>query len=60
MTGPASAQVSTPTETRGRVQVSGTNTYFGGTSPFTDDDTFVVTGVATAAGEGVTFRPATN
>ncbi|MFD6683776.1 M48 family metalloprotease [Micromonospora parva] len=60
LTGPASAEVSTPTETRGQVQVSGTNTHFGGDSPFTDDDTFAVSGVVTADGEGVTFRPATN
>ncbi|MET8199327.1 M48 family metalloprotease [Micromonospora taraxaci] len=60
LTGPASAQVTTPPETRGRVQVSGTNTYFGGTSPFTDDDTLTVTGVATADGDNVTFRPAVN
>ncbi|GAB4104171.1 hypothetical protein GCM10028790_31900 [Micromonospora taraxaci] len=60
LTGPASAQVTTPPETRGRVQVSGTNTYFGGTSPFTDDDTLSVTGVATADGDNVTFRPAVN
>ncbi|WP_433125875.1 M48 family metalloprotease [Micromonospora sp. CA-240977] len=60
LTGPDSAEVSTPYESQGKVQVSGTNTYFGGTSPFTDDDTFTVTGVATAEGEGVAFRPAAN
>ncbi|MDG4805236.1 M48 family metalloprotease [Micromonospora sp. WMMD1120] len=57
LTGPSTARVSTPVETRGRVQVSGTNTYFGGSSPFTDDDTFTVTGVATAEGDTVSFQP---
>ncbi|MDG4840554.1 M48 family metalloprotease [Micromonospora sp. WMMD967] len=60
LTGPAAAQVTTPPETRGRVQVSGTNTYFGGTSPFTDEDALTVTGVATADGDNVAFRPSVN
>ncbi|WP_433310727.1 M48 family metalloprotease [Micromonospora sp. CA-269861] len=60
LTGPASAQVSTPYETQGRVQVSGTTTYFGTSSPFTDDDAFTVAGVATADGDTVAFRPAAN
>ncbi|MCX5121452.1 M48 family metalloprotease [Micromonospora sp. NBC_00362] len=58
LTGPASAQVSTPTETQGRVEASGTTTYFGGSSPFKDDNAFTVTGVATADGDDVSFRPA--
>ncbi|RAN95077.1 hypothetical protein GAR05_04614 [Micromonospora saelicesensis] len=58
LTGPASAQVSTPTETQGRVEASGTTTYFGGSSPFKDDNAFTVAGVATADGDNVTFRPA--
>ena len=58
LTGPATAQVSTPTETQGRVQASGTTTYFGATSPFKDDNAFTVTGVATADGDNVTFLPA--
>ncbi|SCF01641.1 M48 family metalloprotease [Micromonospora chokoriensis] len=60
LTGPASAQVTTPSETRGRVQVSGTTTYFGTSSPFTDDNALTVTGVATADGDAVTFRPASD
>ncbi|MET8359649.1 M48 family metalloprotease [Micromonospora sp. NPDC005171] len=60
LTGPASAQVSTPSETEGRVQVSGTTTYFGTSSPFTDEDTFTVAGIATADGDNVAFRPAAN
>ncbi|MET7376928.1 M48 family metalloprotease [Micromonospora arida] len=60
LTGPASARVSTPLETQGRVQVSGTTTYFGSSSPFTDDDALTVTGVATADGDDVTFRPSAN
>ncbi|MEU7587554.1 M48 family metalloprotease [Micromonospora sp. NPDC049230] len=60
LTGPASAQVTTPSETRGRVQVSGTTTYFGTASPFTDEDTITVSGVATADGDTVEFRPAAN
>ncbi|MEU7754679.1 M48 family metalloprotease [Micromonospora sp. NPDC049171] len=60
LTGPSSAQVTTPSETRGRVQVSGTSTYFGTNSPFTDEDTLTVAGVATADGDTVDFRPAAN
>ncbi|MGC5308855.1 M48 family metalloprotease [Micromonospora zamorensis] len=60
LTGPASAQVATPYETQGKVQVSGTNTYFGTSSPFTEEDAFTVAGVATADGDAVAFRPAAN
>ncbi|MEU4554748.1 M48 family metalloprotease [Micromonospora violae] len=60
LTGPSSAQVTTPYESQGRVQVSGTTTYFGTSSPFTDEDAFRVAGVATADGDGVAFRAATN
>ncbi|MEU8185226.1 M48 family metalloprotease [Micromonospora sp. NPDC049047] len=60
LTDPASARVATPNATQGKVQVSGTNTYFGGDSPFTDEDEFTVTGTATADGDTVTFRPTTN
>ncbi|MFI6244175.1 M48 family metalloprotease [Micromonospora sp. NPDC050795] len=60
LTGPSTARVSTPVETQGRVQVSGTTTYFGSSSPFTDDDALTVTGVATADGDDVTFLPSTN
>ncbi|MCG5445216.1 M48 family metalloprotease [Micromonospora sp. NIE79] len=60
LTGPASAQVSTPTQTQGTVEVSGTTTYFGTSSPFKDEDAFTVAGVATADGDDVAFRPATN
>ena len=60
LTGPASAQVSTPYETQGRVQVSGTTTYFGTSSPFKEEDALTVAGVATADGDSVAFRPAAN
>ncbi|MDG4756987.1 M48 family metalloprotease [Micromonospora sp. WMMD710] len=60
LTGPATAQVGTPYETQGKVQVSGTTTYFGSSAPFTEEDAFTVAGVATADGDTVTFRPATN
>ncbi|MEW2432426.1 M48 family metalloprotease [Micromonospora sp. NPDC047644] len=60
LTSPSTARVSTPVETQGRVQVSGTTTYFGSSSPFTDDNALTVTGVATADGDDVTFRPSTN
>ncbi|MEV7987877.1 M48 family metalloprotease [Micromonospora sp. NPDC085948] len=61
LTGPASAQVLTPSETQGRVQASGTTTsYLGTNTPFTDEDEFTVAGVATADGDTIAFRPATN
>ncbi|MGW5560004.1 M48 family metalloprotease [Micromonospora sp. NPDC003944] len=60
LTSPSTARVSTPVETQGRVQVSGTTTYFGSSSPFTDDNALTVTGVATADGDTVTFQPSTN
>ncbi|MEU4473020.1 M48 family metalloprotease [Micromonospora sp. NPDC023888] len=60
LTGPASAQVATPTEAEGKVQVSGTTTYFGTSTPFTDEDEFTVAGVATADGDTIAFRPAAN
>ena len=60
LTGPSSAQVSTPYETQGRAVASGTTTYFGTTSPFTDEDAFTVAGVATADGDRITFRRGTN
>ncbi|MEU1589533.1 M48 family metalloprotease [Micromonospora sp. NPDC005710] len=60
LTGPASAQVSTPYETQGKVQASGTTTYFGTSSPFKDEDGLTVAGVATADGDTVAFRPAAN
>ncbi|MBM0279223.1 M48 family metalloprotease [Micromonospora tarensis] len=60
LTGPSSARVFTPVETQGRVQVSGTTTYFGTSSPFTDDDTLTVAGVATADGDAVAFQPASD
>ncbi|MGI5519589.1 M48 family metalloprotease [Micromonospora sp. CA-259024] len=60
LTSPDTAQVATPYETQGRVQVSGTTTYFGTSSPFTDEDAFTVAGIATADGDGVAFRPTAN
>ncbi|GAB3940790.1 hypothetical protein GCM10027614_25030 [Micromonospora vulcania] len=60
LTGPATAQVGTPFETQGRVQVSGTTTYFGGSSPFSEEDEFTVAGVATADGDTVAFRAVAN
>lgn len=60
LTGPASAEVATPYETQGKVQVSGTTTYFGTSSPFTEEDAFTVAGVATADGDNVAFRPGAN
>ncbi|PWR12446.1 hypothetical protein DKT68_03190 [Micromonospora acroterricola] len=58
LTGPDTAQVGTPSEARGRVRVSGSTTYFGTSSPFTDEQEFAVTGVAIGEGDAVTFRPA--
>ena len=60
LTGPASAQVLTPSESQGRVQASGTTTYFGTNTPFTDEQEFNVAGVATVDGDTVAFRPTTN
>ncbi|MEK8110028.1 hypothetical protein NKG94_48065 [Micromonospora sp. M12] len=60
LTGAATARVTTPPETQGRVQASGTTTYFGGSTPFTDEDGLTVAGVATADGDNVTFRPITD
>ncbi|MEV1316831.1 M48 family metalloprotease [Micromonospora arborensis] len=60
LTGPDTAQVATPNEARGRVQVSGTTTYFGTSSPFTDDQEIDVAGVATVDGDTVAFRPTAN
>ncbi|MEU4401486.1 M48 family metalloprotease [Micromonospora orduensis] len=57
LTGPTTAQVGTPYETQGKVQVSGTSTYFGGSSPFTEEDGFTVAGIATADGDAIAFRP---
>ncbi|MET7669178.1 M48 family metalloprotease [Micromonospora luteifusca] len=60
LTGPDTAQVGTPSEAKGRVQVSGTTTSFGISSPFTDDRELTVAGVATIDGDTVAFRPTDN
>ncbi|MGC4853812.1 M48 family metalloprotease [Micromonospora sp. DT4] len=60
LTGPSTARVSTPLEGQGRVQVSGTTTYFGTSSPFSDDNALTVTGLATADGDAVVFQPASD
>ncbi|MFI7594046.1 M48 family metalloprotease [Micromonospora sp. NPDC049359] len=60
LTGPSTARVSTPLEGQGRVQVSGTTTYFGTSSPFSDDSALTVAGLATADGDAVTFQAASD
>ncbi|MFI5484441.1 M48 family metalloprotease [Micromonospora echinaurantiaca] len=57
LTGPDRARVDTPYEGRGRIRATGTSTgYFGGTTPFTDEQELVVSGVLTATGDSLTFR----
>ncbi|MGQ5263004.1 M48 family metalloprotease [Micromonospora sp. ZYX-F-536] len=58
LTGPGTAQVGTAFEARGKVQVSGTTTYFGSSSPFSEEQELSVAGVATADGDTIAFRPA--
>ncbi|WBB67340.1 M48 family metalloprotease [Micromonospora sp. WMMD812] len=59
LTGPATAQVSTPYESRGKVRATGSSTsYFGSSAPFTDEQEITVAGVITAEGDTLTFRPA--
>ncbi|MEV6810750.1 M48 family metalloprotease [Micromonospora sp. NPDC051296] len=55
--GPAAAQVSTPYEARGQVQVSGTYQAYYGAATFTENYSFAVTGVVTVAGEQLSFQP---
>ncbi|WP_229400141.1 M48 family metalloprotease [Micromonospora okii] len=58
LTGPATARVSTSYEKQGALQATGTTTgYFGGTTPFTVNDTFTVGGVLTVADGRITFQP---
>ncbi|MGC5018029.1 M48 family metalloprotease [Micromonospora sp. DT47] len=57
LNGPASAGVSTPYEGRGKIRATGTRTYFGQPEPFTDEQELTVSGVLTADGENLTFRP---
>ncbi|MDO3704722.1 M48 family metalloprotease [Micromonospora sp. C28SCA-DRY-2] len=57
LTGPDTARVTTPYEGRGRIRATGTSTgYFGGTTPFTDEQELVVDGVLTATGDSLTFQ----
>ncbi|RKN34568.1 M48 family metalloprotease [Micromonospora musae] len=55
--GPDTARVSTPAEGQGRVRATGTETYFGGPSPFDDEDQVAVVGLLTASGDTLTFQP---
>ncbi|RGC67085.1 heat shock protein HtpX [Micromonospora sp. MW-13] len=58
LTGPATARVSTPYEAQGTVRATGTTEgYYGTSSPFTDDDTFDVTGVLSLVDGKLTFQP---
>ncbi|MER5702942.1 M48 family metalloprotease [Micromonospora sp. NPDC002296] len=57
LTGPTTAQVSTPYEAQGTARATGTTEGFYGTSPFTEDDTFGVTGVLSVVDGRLTFQP---
>ncbi|MEH1057715.1 M48 family metalloprotease [Micromonospora sp. CPCC 206171] len=58
LTGPTSAQVSTPFEGRGSARATGTTTGFFGTTPFTEDEEIQVVGVLSVVDGKLTFRPA--
>lgn len=58
LTGPATARVATPYDAQGSARATGTTTdYFGGSTPFTDDETFGVSGVLSVVDGTLTFLP---
>ncbi|MCI4061718.1 M48 family metalloprotease [Micromonospora sp. R77] len=58
LTGPTTARVATPYDAQGSARATGTTTdYFGGSTPFTDDETFGVSGVLSVVDGTLTFLP---
>lgn len=57
LTGPASAQVSTPYQARGSARATGTTAGYFGTTPFTEDEEFQVVGMVSVVDGKLTFRP---
>ncbi|MGW1062348.1 M48 family metalloprotease [Micromonospora rubida] len=56
LTGPTTARVSTPYETQGSARATGSTAGFYGTTPFTEDETFGVSGVLSLVDGKLTFR----
>ncbi|MEV4724583.1 M48 family metalloprotease [Micromonospora humida] len=57
LTGPATARVSTSYESQGSAQATGSTVGYFGTTPFTENETFGVSGVLSVVDGTLTFQP---